>query len=79
MIDLLASFLPRPPEGCAPPVLGTLTDALAAGLASLPDLTQALTCMPWLHTPSTPANTLEFLFTPAPNLSSPGGLLQRSA
>ena len=56
MIDLLASFLPRPPEGCAPPVLGTLTDALAAGLASLPDLTQALTCMPWLHTPSTPAN-----------------------
>ena len=36
MIDLLASFLPRPPEGSAPPVLGTFTDALAAGLASLP-------------------------------------------
>ena len=42
-----SSALPRPPEGCAPLVLGTLADALAAGLASLPDLAQAVNVNGW--------------------------------
>ena len=47
MIDLLSSYLPRPPEGSASPALAS---ALALSLACLPELAQALTCLPWLHT-----------------------------
>ena len=70
MIDLLSSYLPRPPEGSASPALAS---ALASSLACLPDLAQAclpaLTCMPWLQHSSTPANMVATGSVPEPQPS----------